>query len=86
MNRLSAVTSSAEAKNSQVGASTRSSAPVPRPSPKRARLPKYSTWRRRQRSSSTPANGPITENGSSITASTEAMSAGEDCFSGEKTT
>ncbi|CAM5704488.1 hypothetical protein SGRIM128S_08122 [Streptomyces griseomycini] len=52
----------------------------------RSRLPYRNTWRRRQRSSSTPAKGPTTEYGRSRTAIAEAIAAADVCFSGEKTT
>ena len=54
--------------------------------PTRTKLDQASTCRRDQRSSSTPTNGPSALNGSSTTASAEAIAAGDGCFSGEKIT
>ena len=50
------------------------------------RLAQTSTWRRLHRSSSDPANGPISEYGSSMTANPSAMSIGVAAFSGLNST
>ena len=62
------------------------SAPTATPTAARATLARTSTRCRHQRSSSTPANGPINEYGSSRTANPAATSAACACRSGLKST
>ncbi len=85
-NRLTLSSTSAAARNAAPSAPAATSTPVSPASTAFTSAETSSTWRRDQRSMSTPANGPTTENGSSSTANAAATSPAAVCCSGLKKT